>query len=360
MPRLPLTYVLPIRRSELDPSGDMAAYLRSLAGVVDQVIVVDASPEPVFQAHHARWPSEIVHVRPEPDLRFANGKVNGVLTGGRLAEREAIVIADDDVRYEPEELVRIGHVLEDVEVVVPTNHFDPMPWHARWDTARTLLNRSVGHDWPGTLGVRRSALRRGYDGDVLFENLELIRTIEAEGGRVGVPEDLFVVRRPPSVRRFVSQRVRQAYDDLAMPARLATFLALGPAIVALRRRPRPLVASALGAIGLAELGRRRGGGATVFPATAPLYAPLWLVERSLCSWLALGCRLVLGGCPYAGRIIRSAATSRPTLRARARRTVELAEAGATATRSPLGGSRGGTAPAPTEPGTSRSAPRPPA
>ena len=360
MTRLPLTYVLPIRRSELDPSDELPAYLRTLGSVVDEVIVVDASPDPVFQAHHAGWSTEIRHVRPDPDLRFANGKVNGVLTGVRLAEREALVIADDDVRYERPELAQVGRWLEDAEVVVPTNRFEPMPWHARWDTARTLLNRSMGHDWPGTLGIRRSALRHGYDGDVLFENLELIRTVGAEGGRVLAPEDLFVARRPPTVRRFLSQRVRQAYDDLAMPARLATFLALGPTVLALRRRPRALATLALGAIGLAEVGRRRGGGAGVFPATTPLFAPLWMAERAASSWLALGCRLVLGGCPYAGRIIRSAATSRRALRARARRAAGLAAAGATATRSPLGASRGATAPAPTGPGTSRSAPRRPA
>jgi hypothetical protein len=48
---------------------------------------------------------------------------------------------------------------------------------------RTLLNRASGGDWPGTLGVRRSALQRtgGYDGSAMFENLELVRG-EAHAG----------------------------------------------------------------------------------------------------------------------------------------------------------------------------------
>ena len=77
--------------------------------------------------------------------------------------------------------------MRDVELVRPQNYFAPLRWHARWDTARTLLNRVAGGvDFPGTLAVRRSRSSQtdGYDGDVLFENLELIRTIEAAGGRV--------------------------------------------------------------------------------------------------------------------------------------------------------------------------------
>jgi len=40
-------------------------------------------------------------------------------------------------------------------------------------------------DYPGTMAVRRTAfLRSGcYNGDVLFENLELMRTLRAGGAR---------------------------------------------------------------------------------------------------------------------------------------------------------------------------------
>ena len=61
-----------------------------------------------------------------------------------------------------------------------------------------LLNRVTGGDWPGTLGVRRSVLvaTGGYDGRALFENLELVRTIVAAGGREALLDDVFVPRRP--------------------------------------------------------------------------------------------------------------------------------------------------------------------
>ncbi len=78
--------------------------------------------------------------------------------------------------------------------------------------------------------------------------------------------DLFVRRRPPATPHYFRQRVRQAYDEFARPARFAVQLALAPALLlGLRRAPlRTLAAFALGSIGLAELGRRRGGGRAAF------------------------------------------------------------------------------------------------
>ncbi|MFI6026574.1 glycosyltransferase [Amycolatopsis magusensis] len=149
-----------------------------------------------------------------------------------------VVIADDDVRYEPHELAAAVHLLEHSDLVVPQNYFRPLPWHCRWDTARSLLNRAFGHDYPGTLAVRREAFHRlgCYDGNVLFENLELIRTVQARGGTVRHAPALLVRRLPPAARVFLSQRVRQAYDSFAQPARLAAELAILPVAAALARR----------------------------------------------------------------------------------------------------------------------------
>ena len=149
--------------------------------------------------------AHVRHLRPE--IQTTNGKVAGVMTGVRAARHECVIIADDDVRYRRAELVRMLGLLQQHEVVRPQNFFHPLPWHARWDTARSLLNRLGDGDWPGTLGVRRSMLLEagGYSGEVLFENLELVRTMRAAGGREAVPLDLFIVRRPASATSLLSR-----------------------------------------------------------------------------------------------------------------------------------------------------------
>jgi hypothetical protein len=158
----------------------------------------------------------------------------------------------------------------------------------------------------------------GYDGDVMFENLELVRTVKAAGGVETVPLDLYVRRLPPTTAHFWSQRVRQAYDELARPGRLAVWLAVLPAIAVAvaARRWVWLETLALGSIVAAEAGRRRAGGRLVFPVTASLAAPLWIAERAICVWLAVGAQLLLGGIPYRGRIVARAATPSRRLQAR--------------------------------------------
>jgi hypothetical protein len=305
------SYILPLRGPDVATTDELTGYLRWLGQFVDLVVVDSSDPE-VADRRARHWAGlPLRHVRPDPGRAVLNGKVAGVLTGLRLARRDRVIIADDDVRYDAANLERVIRLLDDAELVRPQNYFAPCPWHAAWDTARTLLNRMAGGDYPGTLVVRRQAIPGGYDGDVLFENLELIRTVEAGGGRVVTPLDCYVRRLPPTAAHFWSQRRRQAYDDLAQPPRLAGALAVIPlvAAAAVRRRWTPLLAAAGSAMLLAEAGRRRAGGRTVFPASAALFTPLWLLERGVCSWLAVSDRLVHGGCRYHGVVIRRAASS---------------------------------------------------
>jgi hypothetical protein len=306
------------------PTDEFIAYVNALAGVAE-VILVDASHESVFAAIDARCGARIRHLTPDDDLEaVANGKVRGVLTGLRVASHEAIVIADDDVRHTPESLAGLLGALTSADIVRPQNFFSPLPWHARVDTARTLVNRMTGGDWPGTLGVRRSILRQtnGYDGNVLFENLELVRTVVAAGGRFASLDSLFVRRVPPKTMHFWNQRIRQAYDEFARPYRLLAALSVAPGLLALVVSGRALTALALWTavpIVVAELGRRRSAGRQVFPLSASLCAPLWVVERATCAWLAIASRVIVGGIRYNGRILATAAhSSRALARAHGR------------------------------------------
>jgi hypothetical protein len=336
---LDLSYVVPIRWRDGAQRGELAEYLARIAPHCAEVIVVDGSEADVFAANAAALGARAIHVPPGEGEEWLMGKVAGVRTGVKLASQERVVIADDDVRYEPEALRRAAELLDEHDLVRPQNYFDPLPWHARWDTARTLLNRSLGRDYPGTLAVRRSRmLAMGmYDGDVLFENLELMRTVRAHGGSVASPLDLYVARVPPSSAHFWGQRTRQAYDDLALPLRMALWLGVLP-LLALdgrfckpvvdkvappRRRFRLAPLAAAVAIAAAELGRRRAGGRAVFPATSSLLAPVWILERGVCAWLAVLQRLRFGGVRYGDSVIPVAAHSERQLRRRFEKRREL-------------------------------------
>jgi hypothetical protein len=313
-------YLLPLRwQTDGSELAGLTDYLRRISATCD-LLIVDGSPPPVFARHRRSWGAFARHIRPDPSLKYRNGKVNGVITGVRAATAERVIIADDDVRYDDLALAATLALLDGADLVIPQNYFDPLPWHAAWDSARILINRGLGTDYPGTLAVRRAAfLSAGcYDGDVLFENLELMRTLRASGARLVPAPDVLVRRLPPDFRHFRGQRVRQAYDSFAQLPRLAAELVLLPAaaFAVVNRRYRALAAAAGLAAGVAELGRRRHGGAAAFPWYLPLLSPAWLAERSICSWLALGCRL-RGGVRYADQRLLRAATPVGALRSRA-------------------------------------------
>ena len=309
-----MTYILPLKaRSPV--SDELLSYLGGLATLHpdSQILVVDGSEPALFVDFEARRSPSVQHVGVDTDLMsLANGKVRGVLTAVRRAVHPLLVIADDDVRYDQASLAAVVGALEHAEIVRPQNFFNPLPWHAWLDTARMLINRVTGGDWPGTLGVRRSALAAtgGYDGDVLFENLELVRTVTAAGGRELRLSDVFVRRLPPKAGHFWSQRVRQAYDEFARPIRLATALVVMPclalSVVSLGWLPIG-IATAVSVV-VAEAGRRIGGGTRVFPAFTSFAAPVWVLERGVTAWAAVAMRLTIGGVPYAGGILRRAAT----------------------------------------------------
>lgn len=307
---LPISYVLPLKWADDDGLAELARYLDSLRGLAE-VIVVDGSAEPLLSAHRRAFGEHVRQLLPDPRWACRNGKVAGVRTGVAAAHQPYVVVADDDVRYRPAELALVERLLSRADLVRPLNVFDPMPWHARWDSARTLINCAAGVDYPGTLAFRADCYRAagGYDGDVLFENLELIRTLTVAGASELRDRRLVVRRLPPSTRRFAQQRVRQAYDSLAQPARLGAELAVLPAALLLRRRCWLV---AVLAIGLAAIGRVRAG-RRHFPADVPLWAPAWLAERGICSWLALALWLG-GGVSYSGSRIRVAAHSTRYLR----------------------------------------------
>jgi hypothetical protein len=314
--RTVIDYILPIKSASRSADAELTEYLRWLSFTVN-VIVVDGSDSGIFHQRNQAWRSFLTHVRPAPDLGFANGKVNGVLTGVRLSTADKLIVADDDVRHDARSIARTALLLDRYDLVVPQNYFTPTPWHARWDTARTLLNRlTPSGDFPGTIALRRARwlVESGYDGDTLFENLELIRTARAHGAQILIARDLYVRRLPPSSRHFGRQRLRQAYDSQAQPGRLLVELTILPVLLLWRRSPARLGGAALASLALAEAGRRRAAGSAVFPPTASLFAPLWVLERGICSWLALATRVRWRGIKYSEGRISCAAHSVRQLR----------------------------------------------
>ena len=123
------TYVLPLRWSGRGDTAEMTSYLRWLSTRLE-VIVVDGSPPDVYEHHAGAWSSLVKHIRPDSDLSFVNGKVNGVITGVRAAGTDPVIVADDDIRFDGPSLDRTIDYLQHNDLVIVQSYFDPTPVHA--------------------------------------------------------------------------------------------------------------------------------------------------------------------------------------------------------------------------------------
>jgi hypothetical protein len=309
------TYLLPIRRTKFSAAeaAGFADYFRTLHGAGCDVLVVDGSPAPVFAQHDEVWRSLCRHEQVNRSFGYLNDKVNGIHTGIELGTMAKVIVADDDIRYAAPQIHRACALLDDFEVVRPHNFLSPLPWWARMEAARMLINRATLRtaDYPGTCAfLRESMLRVGhYDGDVLFDNEEMIRHFARAGASVSYAINLFVQKRPPTFRKWIEQRPRQAYEDFGLRAKTALFFGLPILAVVigfcLGSNALALYVGAIliSSIALALIGRSRGQASRYFPISIPLFAPLWIIERTLSTYWALYWYLARGGYPFGDKVL---------------------------------------------------------
>ena len=309
------TYLLPIRRSAFSAreATELADYFQTLTEAGCDVLVIDGSPAAIFEQHAEAWRTLVHHEPVDRSFGYLNDKVNGIHTGVNLATTEKIILADDDIRYTPDEIGRVCELLDEFEVVRPQNFLSPLPWWARMEAARMLINRATLRtaDYPGTCAFRRATMLRvgHYDGDVLFDNEEIIRHFAQAGVTITYAIDLFVRKRPPTLRKWMEQRPRQAYEDFGLRSKTALFFGwpllavLIGCAAGLKALLLYLSALVVAAFALALAGRFRGAAAEYFPFSVCFFAPLWVLERTASTYWALYWHFAYGGYPFGDKIL---------------------------------------------------------
>ena len=290
-------------------AAQLREYLSMLAQTGCEVIVVDGSPAEIFACHHRAWSNVCQHAPVDRRFRFLNDKVNGVHTGVALARTEKIILADDDIRYTAANIEQVCALLDRFEVVRPQNYLARIVtlW-ALTESARMLINRATlrAADYPGTCAFVKSAILRcgEYDGDVLFDNEELIRHFARHGARICYATDLFICKRPPGFRKWLEQRPRQAYEDFGLRFKTLLFASLLPMAIILAAIASRWLSIFLLSVFLAFAGWLRGCARKYFPLHACLFAPLWVFERTLSTYCAFYWLVAHGGYPFGERVLK--------------------------------------------------------
>ena len=282
----------------IEESGDLrelANYLSTLSLADCEVVVLDGSAHAMFEENRRvlRWVSRHVAVRPQH--RSITGAVDPVRAALALASCEKIIVAGEQVRYDACGIDTLCRLLDTHEVVEPQDYPDPLPWWSGIDAGRILVHRGLAPDPDHgvTFGFRRSAVRglRTIEG-VLFDPAEnSARRLASLGAEVFAACELFVRRVPPALDEWMRERPRLAGDDFAMPVKTALFFAMIPMAMLLMAfagvRAMAGYAGAIAFTSIAIAVRGRIGASTVFPLRTCLFAPLWIIERSVSVYWAL-------------------------------------------------------------------------
>lgn len=266
---------------------ELARYLTTLSVADCDVVILDPSPRLTFDrnARTLRWVGRHLHV--------PTGPVDLVRCAAAVAACEEVIVASEDVRYTPEALVRLCTLLDTLEVVEPQDYFDPLPWWGAIDAGGMLLHRGIEPqpEHGATFGFRRGAIRSLRS----LSAAESPSSLAAHGAEVYAAADVFVRREPRALGEWLAQRPRVAGNDFTFPVKTAFFLALLPLLLLLAvAGGAQLAGGCAGAISFAAVGlaiRGRTGAASFFPWRACLFAPLWILERSVSVYWALLRRL---------------------------------------------------------------------
>jgi len=278
------TYVVALppaaRAFDLRPFSE---YLSTLGVAGCEVIVLDASDAIDEHRRILRWVARHVAVHEPIDV---------IRAAAHLASCEKIIIADENVRYNVADLTEFCAMLDAHEVVEAQDYLDPMPWWGGIDAGRMLVHRGIDQhpDRGATFGFRRSILRglRGFDAT---GSTDPVRVFGLHGAEVVAASELFVRRCPPQLGEWLRERPREAGLDFDIPAKAAFFFALIPMAILLTLTGGGRIAIGYtGAVAFAAIViavRGRLGAGAFFPLRACLFAPLWVLERSVSVYWAL-------------------------------------------------------------------------
>lgn len=282
------TYVV-----ELSPAAvsldlrPFAEYLSSLDIAGCEVVVLDSSEEVDEHRRVLRWVARHVAVREPMDL---------VRTAAQVASCEKVIVAGESVRYNIADLTELCALLDAHEVVEAQDYLEPMPWWGGIDAGRMLVHRGIDPhpDRGATFGFRRSLLRglRGFDAT---GSTDPLRVLALHGAEVVSAPELFVRRCPPQLGEWLRERPREAGQDFDVPAKSAFFFALIPMAILLTLMGGGRLAigytSAVAFASIVLAVRGRMGAGAFFPLRACLFAPLWVLERSVSVYWALLLRM---------------------------------------------------------------------
>jgi hypothetical protein len=272
---------------------ELAGYLSDLGVAGCDVVVLDSSPRLLFELNERilRWVARHVPVRAEHCSPA--GTLDRVRGAAAAALCDKVIVASQDVRYTPDAIGQLCDLLDAHEVVEPQDYLQPLPWWGSIEAGRILVHRGIEPepDHGATFGFRRTAVRGLRTVSMIDGGDDPARRLAAAGAEVFSAADVFVRREPGPFDSWLEERPRVAGNDFSFPFKSAFFFSVVPLLLLLATMGGVKLAGIYaGVLAFSSLGlalRGRTGASAFFPLRACLFAPVWVLERSVSVYWAL-------------------------------------------------------------------------
>lgn len=221
-----ITLIIPVLLKKGPEHTSLADYLVKFAGSVNsvpfpvQVIIADQSESEVYDYLEQRLKGTgVEHFKPteKENRRGKNGKLNNIHAALQRARFDRVLILDDHYRVKPDTLVHLYQYYKDYAAFNMMPRFDRFPLGVLVDLAGAfVVCLLTGRQFFGHNAVRKSAIDMGtFPASVLWDEIAITKYIEERGHRVGFIKDIALeCTQQISLRKFMQQRVRYAYENL--------------------------------------------------------------------------------------------------------------------------------------------------
>lgn len=259
--------------------------------------------------------TNVVHFVPRVEARTgANDKSNGVCEAFKYAKYDNILLVDDHFRLNRETIIKLEKYFDKYDVFKCMPKFEKYKLSVLIDLCGMFVINILDYrkQYCGHLAFKKSQFEKcGLPcRDALFDEFAFEKHLRKNGYNVGFVRDVSIdAVQEITTKRFFEQRVRYAYENLAMPFRFLLYMLILPlliscAIIDVKVAENLIIACTAGVTVIALIGQVLYG-RDICPKYTFLLSPIWFWFYPVTTWMALVC-FFNGGVSFGGNKVKKA------------------------------------------------------
>lgn len=237
-----ISIIIPIKSNRISVIDELCTYLHKLDNDLEateieyEIIIADECPNNLSkQFEELSLLENIVHIVPL-DRSGKNDKLNGVYASIKQARKEYCLIVDDHYRITATEIAEIIPCFEEFDLFKVVPIFEKYSMDVMIDQAgfffRCVFDKRK--QYAGHIAMKLSLYKKfGFpDRNGLYDEYIVETYYSDKGAHCGFPKKkYFTATQRITVSKFLEQRIRYSYENIAFPMRFIAHLCLLPFFV---------------------------------------------------------------------------------------------------------------------------------